>query len=598
MKNFHIIFILLFSMLTCTQNVNRSLPITSTWYFQMDNDKIGIDEQWFAANYISTDAQQVTLAYNWEQIIGAEYDGWGWYFTEFDFHGRFRNAALSFTGVDDNAIVWLNGKKVGEHQGANEPFRLDVTRFIQTGKNKLAVLVDDTGGEGGMKGSVEIISFREPEDLLKGKYFGAKTPTHPVWTENAVIYELNTRQFTPEGTFQAIEPRIQELKELGVNIIWFMPIHPIGEKHRKGTLGSYYSVKDYYGINPEFGTLDDFRRLVKLIHEAGMYVIIDLVANHTAWDNPLIEQHPEWYTKDKKGNIVPPNKDWHDVADLNFDNRELWRYMIDMMKYWVAEVGIDGYRCDVAEMVPTEFWIQARKELDEIKPVFMLAEAETPELNAYGFDMTYASAMHRCFNAIAQGKKSPTAIDVLLKHEYYNYPQASMRMRFTSNHDENTWNQPAVIRMGRDGAKVGAVLTCTLPGNPLVYNGQEIGLDKALAFFEKDPIVWQENEFREFYQKLLWSYQTHPALHKGSMRKLKSENDNQVYAFVRKQEEDEVLVIVNFSAKPYEGNIHIENVQGSFFEIFSETPVDFQNGGLMMKLEAWEYRVYVKKSKS
>jgi cyclomaltodextrinase len=592
MKEYFIILILLLSILTCNKNTSYPIPIENNWYFRMDNGKIGIDEQWFASEHHFAAAQKVPRLGNWEQIIGTEYDGWGCYFTEFDYHGRFGNAALSFTGVDDNAIVWLNGNKIGEHRGANQPFRLDVTSVIQKGQNRLTVLVEDTGGGGGLKSPVEIIAFHEPEDLLKGKYFSAKTPMHPAWAENTVLYELNTRQFTPEGTFKAIEPRIQELKELGVNIIWFMPIHPIGEKNRKGTLGSYYAVKDFYGINPEFGNLDDFKRLVKLIHEAGMYVIIDLVANHTAWDNPLIKTHPEWYTQDRKGDIIAPNKDWHDVADLNYDKKELWRYMIDMMKYWIAEVGIDGYRCDVAAMVPTVFWIQARKDLDEIKPVFMLAEAETPELNAFGFDMTYSGDMYRLFNAIVQGKKSPKKIDSLLKYEYYNYPQGSMRMRFTSNHDENTWNKPAVIRMGREGAKVGAVLTCTLPGTPMVYNGQEVGIDKALEFFEKDPIEWKENEFREFYRKLLWTYRNHPALYKGNMRKLKSDYDDQIYAFVRNHQDDEVVVIVNFSSRPFSGKVYLENIRGSFVELFTEKEVDFQSVEMMLKLEPWAYLVY------
>lgn len=592
LKEYSIILILIFLSLICDKKINKSIPIENNWYFQTDKNKVGIDEKWFASDYQFEDSQKVISLGEWEQIIGSEYDGWGWYFTEFDYHGSFGNAALSFAGVDDNAIMWLNGNKVGEYWGANQPFRLDISSFIQKGQNRLTVLVEDTGGGGGLKSPVEIMAFQEQEDLLKGKYFHARTPIHPAWAENAVLYELNTRQFTPEGTFKAIEPRIQELKDLGVNIIWFMPIHPIGEKNRKGTRGSYYSVKDYYGINPEFGNLDDFKRLLKLIHEAGMYVIIDLVVNHTAWDNPLIEEHPKWYTQDRKGNIVAPNNDWHDVADLNYDNKKLWRYMIDMMKYWITEVGIDGYRCDVAALIPTPFWVQARKELDEIKPVFMLAEAETPELNAFGFDMTYSGDMYRLFNAIARGKKSPKKIDSLLSYEYYHYPQGSMRMRFTSNHDQNSWNQPAIKRMGRGGAKVGAVLTCTLPGNPLVYNGQEIGIDQALAFFEKDPIEWHENEFREFYQKLLWTYRNHPALYNGSIRKLKSDNDDQIYAFVRNQEDDEVVVIVNFSSRPFSGKVYMENIQGSFVELFSEKEINFQSVEMMMELEPWAYLVY------
>jgi glycosidase len=214
--------------------------------------------------------------------------------------------------------------------------------------------------------------------------------TPPEWSYNSTIYEANIRQFTPEGTFAAFEEHLPKLKQMGIEIIWLMPIHPIGEKNRKGTLGSYYSVKDYKGINPKFGTEEDFKSLVNAIHDQDMYIIIDWVANHTAWDHPWTKTNKDFYTLDSEGNFVPPVPDWSDVIDLNFENKELWLQMIDAQKYWIEEFDIDGYRCDVAAMVPNEFWGKARLELDQIKPVFMLAEAHEPELHENGFDMTYS----------------------------------------------------------------------------------------------------------------------------------------------------------------------------------------------------------------
>ncbi len=228
---------------------------------------------------------------------------------------------------------------------------------------------------------------------------------HPEWSKNANIYEVNIRQYTPEGTFNAFAEHLPRLKELGVDILWLMPIHPIGEKNRKGSMGSYYSVKDYFGINPEFGTEEDFKNLVNQIHELGMYVIIDWVANHTAWDNQLIYDHPEWYSKNEEEEIIAPVEDWSDVADLNYDVPEVRKYMTDALIYWVKDFNIDGYRCDVAGMVPTDFWNNARYELDKIKPVFMLAEANEPELHEFAFDMTYAWDLHFLWNEMAQGKK-------------------------------------------------------------------------------------------------------------------------------------------------------------------------------------------------
>ena len=240
---------------------------------------------------------------------------------------------------------------------------------------------------------------------------------HPEWSKNLSIYEVNIRQYTPEGTFNAFSEHLPRLKELGTDIIWLMPIHPIGEKNRKGTLGSYYAVKDYFGINTEFGTEEDFHNLISKIHELDMYVIIDWVANHSAWDNDLINLHPEWYSKNENGEIISPVDDWTDVADFNYDVPEMREYMIKALKYWVQDFDIDGYRCDVAGMVPTSFWNDARLEHDKIKPVFMLAEAEEPELHEYAFDMTYAWSMHFLWNDIAQGKKTVADLDEMLKNE-------------------------------------------------------------------------------------------------------------------------------------------------------------------------------------
>ena len=324
-----------------------------------------------------------------------------------------------------------------------------------------------------------------------------KSVKHPDWSYNLSIYEVNTRQYTPEGTFEAFDTHIKELKDMGVGIVWFMPINPIGEKNRKGTLGSYYSVKDYKGVNPEFGTLQDFKETVNQIHSMGMYVIIDWVANHTAWDNVWVKEHPDFYTKDSLGNFVPPVPDWHDVIDLNYDNKELWQYMIDAMKYWVEECDIDGFRCDVAGMVPLDFWKTAHAELDKIKNVFMLAEAEGPELHE-AFDMTYSWELLHLMNNVAQGKKDVQSIRDYFQKEKNQYPPDAYRMRFTTNHDENTWNGTEFERMG-EAAETFDVFTCVIPGMPLLYSGQEAGLNKRLDFFEKDTIEWKDSKYKFLY---------------------------------------------------------------------------------------------------
>ncbi len=416
---------------------------------------------------------------------------------------------------------------------------------------------------------------------------------HPYWSINKTIYELNIRHFSEEGTFKSVEQRLPELKALGVGIIWLMPIHPIGEEKRKGKLGSPYAVKDYLDVNPQFGTKQDFRELVQAIHNQGMYVILDWVANHSARDNVLVKEHPEFYIKDEAGNFVPPNPDWYDVIDLDYDNMEMRRYMMDALKYWVQEFDVDGYRCDVAELVPIDFWDRARAELDAIKPVFMLAEGQATYLHNRAFDMTYSWDIYRALNDITQGKKTVQEIDKILAEENATYPPTAWRMRFITNHDENSWNGTAVERLG-DGLRPAAVLTATLPGKPLIYNGQEVGIDKSLEFFEKDPIDWQDkNNYRSFYSKLFNLYQANPALYSGTMVRVNGSEENHVYAFARVNEPYKVFVVLNLSADRRKAELRSEFMSGEYRELFSGVQLNKTNKELF-DLEPWAYRVYVK----
>lgn len=422
------------------------------------------------------------------------------------------------------------------------------------------------------------------------KYQPVSVVQHPQWSLNKTIYEVNLRQFSSAGTFKGLQEKLPQLKELGVGIIWLMPIHPIGEKNRKGTLGSPYAVKDYLAINPDLGSEEDFRELVKTVHEQGMFVILDWVANHSAWDNALTETHPQFYLKDSLGNFVPPNKDWHDVIDFDYNNPEMRTYMIDVMKHWVYEFDIDGYRCDVAYMVPLDFWDAARRELELIKPVFMLAEAEEVYMHNRAFDMTYSWQIFHALNDIAQGKESVTKIDKILNEEKRIYPPSAFRMRFTSNHDENANVGSAVERLG-DAVKTAAVLTATLPGKPMIYNGQEVGLDKRLPFFEKDSIDWRESTFRNFYSRLLNLYQENPALYMGEMVKISPADERAVYAFARIKEQYKVVVILNFSAEQKKIELESDVLPGSYVELFSNVPLTFEQSRVF-DLEPWAYRVF------
>ncbi len=452
-------------------------------------------------------------------------------------------------------------------------------------------------------------------------------PRVPDWHKNATIYEVNLRHYTPEGTFKAFEAHLSRLKEMGVDILWFMPIHEISKKERKGELGSPYAVTDYKGTNPDFGTMDDFKHMLKAIHDAGMYCIIDWVPNHTGWDSKWITEHPDWYTQDKDGNVIDPidyntgkSWGWTDVADLNYDNQEMRAAMIDAMAFWIEDVGIDGFRVDVAHGVPVDFWAQASDSLYAIRPVFMLAEAEVPAIvNNGAFVVDYAWEMHHLLNEIAKSqganrkkgdklvmgnkvegeeaeeeKKNALDIDAMLAKKAKDYNKG-YQMQFTSNHDENSWSGTEFARMG-DGHKAFAVLTATFNGMPLIYTGQEIGMDKQLEFFKKDEIDWDggDQSYSDFYKHLFDLKHQNKALwngeHGGDLVKIATGNDENVYAFIREKDGDKVVVIINLSAEKQKIQLEGADYVGDYMNVFSKGAMGLTEG-MEMELAAWEYIV-------
>jgi glycosidase len=418
--------------------------------------------------------------------------------------------------------------------------------------------------------------------------------THVDWAKNANIYEVNIRQYTPDGTFNAFAKHLPRLQQMGVDILWLMPIHPISEKNRKGSKGSYYAVQDYQKVNPEFGSFEDFKSLVDQAHELGMKVIIDWVANHTGWDNWLIEAHNDWYTKDSLGNIVTPVDDWSDVADLNFEVPELREYMTQSLEYWVREANIDGYRCDVAGMVPLDFWISARTRLDAIKPVFMLAEWESKEILA-AFDMIYGWEFHHIMNQVAQGKKNTSDLITYFNKIDTLFDADDYLMNFITNHDENSWNGTEFERMG-DAVKAMAVLAHTVPGMPLLYTGQEAKLNKRLLFFEKDSVAWGTYEYADFYKELLQLKKNNKALWNGTQGgplTLIENSGTNVLAFSREKENNKVVVILNLSNTSQEISFINNAVVGNYNSLFTQTEVTITDLS-SFNLGPWDFKVLVK----
>lgn len=434
--------------------------------------------------------------------------------------------------------------------------------------------------------------------------------------ESAVIYEANIRQYSKEGSFDAFTKDIPQLKELGVKIIWLMPIFPISETKRKATgdkfaseiedeaerkkyLGSYYAVSDFTKINPEFGTIEDFRELVKTAHDNGIYVILDWVPNHTGWDHTWIQTNPEFYTKNAAGEITDPlNEDgtpvgWADVADLNYDNTELRKAMVKDMQYWITAENVDGFRCDVAGSVPTDFWQEAIPQLRAKKSIFMLAEAWEPELlKGELFDMAYGWDTHHRMNHIAQGKETVANWDKRMQQIDSLYESDDIIMNFVTNHDENSWNGTIEERMG-EGAEAFTALSFVAPGMPLIYSGQEYDMKHRLKFFEKDEIPKEKGKAWPVLEKLGALKNSHIALHGGkkaaSYTKITTSAEDAVLAFKREKDGKSVFYIGNLSKEAIITKI---DLTGSFSNYMNGETVIFREGQ-DVALQPWQYMILV-----
>jgi glycosidase len=417
----------------------------------------------------------------------------------------------------------------------------------------------------------------------------------PEWAADAVIYQMNTRQFTEEGTFAAAQEHLPRLAAMGVDIIWLMPIHPIGEVNRKGGMGSPYSVRDYRAVNPDLGTEEEFRAFVNAAHAAGLKVILDWVANHSAWDNPLTSEHPEWYSRTPEGEMMPPEgTDWSDVVDFDYSDPALREYMTGSLTYWVREFGIDGYRADVAGYVPTDFWENARAELDAIKPVFMLAEWETRDLHRGAFDATYAWGWKEVMQDIARGRADASAMRGYFATQKVSWPHAAMRMMYTDNHDQNSWDGVASQIYG-PAYEASIALSFTAHGTPLIYNGQEADLDRQLAFFEKDEIEWKTGRYDQLFRQLIALKTEERALWNGAagaaMVDVPTSADQDVFAFTRGEGADRVFAVFNLSPRSHRIAFDKARHHGTYEDALTSAQARFEAGDALA-LGPWEYRIY------
>ena len=414
----------------------------------------------------------------------------------------------------------------------------------------------------------------------------------PAWGRDGVIYELNPRTFSAAGTFNGITARLDDLRTLGVTVLWLMPVHPIGQERKKGSIGSPYAVRDYYEVSPAYGTKDDLRRLVAEAHRRGLKVIIDIVANHTAWDNKMMAT-PAFYRRDAQGHVVSPY-DWTDVAALDYGNPALRKYMIDMLKYWLRDFDLDGFRCDVAGDVPTDFWEQARAELEKVKPdIMLLAEAHKPDLLVKAFDLDYSWPLYGALADVIAAGRHASAIRSEWETERAQYPRGALHLRFSENHDEKR----AIARFGERGALAASALVFLLDGVPLLYNGQEAGdvtESGAPALFERMPVFWQgverRPEFATFYRAIIPLRRGHAALRQGATQWLHNSGEDRVVTFVRRDEREEFLVVINLSNRPFAGTV--EAGGAGFAELTPGADASRAVGLPAIALDAWGVRLF------
>ena len=484
----------LFLLMSCESISNEKQALEEPWLLKYDSTRMGLREGWFDNDHDRSDWEPTTVPGFWAD---EDYDGFAWYSTTIqakNFAAGY-NLALVFESIDDNAVLWLDGRLFGKQLGYGQKFYFDIGDKISDDEiHHLVLRIEDTGGPGGINGAVHLEPYIDEEDLLRTEVSKQTAPRAPEWALNAPVYEVFVRQHTQAGTFKALSGDLDRIKDLGIELIWLMPVHPVGQEHKKGSVGSPYAVQDYYATSPDLGSLDDFKDLVKEIHARDMHIILDFVLNHSSWDNQLMTDHPDWYTRNESGEIIPPNADWHDVADLNYDKPALRGYMLEMLQWWITETDIDGFRFDVAELVPNDFWADAKAACQKVKSdVFFLAEGAKPELHIFGHDMTYSWNIWEGLIQLTQGNADPSEIKRSYEMENLQYPGNALRMRFTENHDKT---RSATLIPDRDLNLSAWAFIGLMKGNPMIYAGQEIGItgEYVPALFERIPMDWEKGD--------------------------------------------------------------------------------------------------------
>ncbi|MBN1475709.1 hypothetical protein JXA47_03050, partial [Candidatus Sumerlaeota bacterium] len=510
----------------------EEIDLAGQWLFQRDEEDIGLAQDWASPEFDDSAWEAIEVPADW-----GEFDGLGWYRHRIDLPAELegRRLYLVFDGVDDESWLYVDGELRAECHTWNRRHWADLSDLAGETVS-LAVRVNDHGMGGGIHAPVRLVLTAERTELLEGPWHREPALAPPDWLPGSVIYEVFVRDFSETGDFEGLRQRLPELAELGVDVVWLMPIHPLGELDRKGTMGSPYAIRDHMAINPDFGTEEDLHRLVEDVHALGMRIIIDAVLNHSSPDGVLVEDHIDWYEiVDEDGRPHAENEDWWDIADFDWSNREVWDYFNEMMTYWVREFDIDGYRCDVASLMPTEFWEQLLPQLQAIKPdVMMLAESDAPELHRASFHISYNWTLWDAMVPVLNGEMPASHLADAMEQDIMTFQRGALRMPFAENHDK----ERAINEFGGvDRARLAALIALTVAECPLIYNGQEAGCSEPRDIFEQIPLDWSDpHGFRPYFEQLIALRRESPALRLGQFERVETEFPDQIFAFRRNWE--------------------------------------------------------------
>ena len=575
----------------CGGKTTPSIELEGEWLFVIDPSDVGKAEKWFQSDHPRTAWRSMEVReFEGRHGLGSQSDA-VWFAKKFQSSGLDSARMLLFSRVYGGMEVWLNGVPVGSVRSHGDVYTCSTAGLVRNESNELVVRL---GAGGELYGPISVVERKDLQDVFGSSLKKQSARPSADWVRDAVVYEISVRSFSDDGTFGAVERKVDELKELGASVLLLMPIHPIGDVNRRGSLGNPYAVQDFHTVNPEFGTMEEFRSLVETVHRHGMKILIDFPASQAAWDSNLMFEHPEWFLKDESGAIVSPHPLLTDVAGLNYDHHELRKVMIAAMEFWVREVDIDGYQFDGAEVIPLGFWEIVRSRLENIKPVMLISNNPGPQDHLNAFDVTMGWGLYDSMVSVLDNAASAAQLRDALRNEELRFPLGALHLRIATQPRGTFWETSGSRPSGRKNARsLAGAASFLLPGIPVIHNGDETGSLHRLEVYEKNPVNWKANpEFRELYEKLIGMRKNKEVLRRGVLLYLQNSDEEIVTSFERRYNGDRAIILFNWGQTPKTVTVQSEQSDRAWKEYFGEDILQ-GNGPLEIRLDPYSFKVFL-----